>query len=87
MGVKEKDSLEEMNMNPIDDDLFNLLNNFPLPILLLDVNRNTSKHQPLNTEDVDFLGLENRSECTSDSLIMTASATTNPKWSLGSSCC
>ncbi|XP_057507624.1 transcription factor MYB101-like isoform X2 [Actinidia eriantha] len=81
-GMKEMDPLEEMNC-PIDDDLSNLLNNFPMTVPVpdwYDVSATSSHGEFLKMKG--NLGI-NTSEDNLLSPIATTHSTTNPKWTLG----
>ncbi|KAE9456209.1 hypothetical protein C3L33_11910, partial [Rhododendron williamsianum] len=90
VGMKAKDPLEEMN--PMDDDLSSLLNNFPLTVPVPDwyheaANAKSSNGESSKTNDVADPRFDTPPPDNFPSPVATTLETSNPKWStLGPSC-
>ncbi|KAI8558281.1 hypothetical protein RHMOL_Rhmol04G0078800 [Rhododendron molle] len=90
VGMKAKDPLEEMN--PMDDDLSSLLNNFPLTVPVPDwyheaANARSSNGESSKKNGVADSGFNTPPQDDFPSPVATTLKTSDPKWStLGPSC-
>lgn len=81
--MKAKDPLEEMN--PIDDDLSSLLNNFPLTVPVPDWYENAKSSTGESSINVTGFGFDSPPD-DFPSPAATSLETSNPRWTLGPSC-